>query len=67
MRRYIYNDTLKKYYSGFGKNGMPTWSEKIRHAETFYSLADANEWKYLAYIKQKYGTTDVNTIKNLIK
>ena len=23
--------------------------------------------KYLAYIKQKYGTTDVNTIKNLIK
>ncbi len=23
--------------------------------------------KYLAYIKKKYGTTDVNTIKNLIK
>jgi len=47
MRRYIYNDTLKKYYAGFGNNGMPTWSEKIRHAETFYSLADADEWKWL--------------------
>lgn len=23
--------------------------------------------KYLEYIKQKYGTTDVNIIKNLIK
>ena len=47
MRIYIYNNTLKKYYSGLGKNGMPSWSKKMINAETFDSIEDANEWKWL--------------------
>ena len=39
-----------------------------KQIETMNELEKITECKkYLAYIKQKYGTTNVNTIKNLIK
>jgi|TARA_R110000787_G_scaffold47762_2_gene115656 hypothetical protein len=49
MKFYIFNGTLKKFYAGFGKNGMPEWTSDIIKAEEFSCMLKAEDlaWHWL--------------------